>query len=258
VDKVLEIKGLSKSYGRKEVLKNVSFDIEPGKIVGLLGPNGSGKTTLMKIIMGLLQDYNGNARITNLPPGHLANKNIAYLPDVNHLPTWFTVNQAVSFFGDFYEDFDGKRAAEMINTMKIPMGKKIKTLSRGMQEKVSLSLVMSRNAKLFVLDEPIGAVDPASREFIIETILKNFPEGSSILISTHIIADIEPALDTAIFLKEGEIVINDDADTIREQGNVSLDQLFREIFKLESPSTWKEQKMESAPDVKGAKNEIYP
>ena len=233
MDKVLEIKGLSKNYGKKAVLKDVSFSIEAGKIVGLLGPNGSGKTTLMKTIMGLLQGHDGDVRIADSPPGHLANKNIAYLPDVNYLPAWFTVNQAIAFFADFYEDFEKDRAVEMLDTMKIPRTQKIKTLSRGMQEKVSLSLVMSRRAKLFVLDEPIGAVDPASREFIMETILRHFPKESSILLSTHIIADIEAVLDTAIFLKEGEIVLNDEADKIREQGNVSLDQLFREVFKNE-------------------------
>jgi len=231
---VLEIKGLSKNYGQKAALSNVSFNIEEGKIVGLLGPNGSGKTTLMKIIMGLLQDYSGDVRIADAAPGHVANKSIAYLPDVTHLPPWFTVNRAIAFFADFYDDFDKTGAAAMLDTMKIPRDKKIKTLSRGMQEKVSLSLVMSRKAKLFVLDEPIGAVDPASREFILETILRNFPKESSILLSTHIIADVEPILDTAIFLKEGEIVLHDEADTIREQGNTSLDQLFREVFKNEA------------------------
>lgn len=231
MDNVLQIQNLSKSYGNKEALKDVSFDIPGGKIVGLLGPNGSGKTTLIKTIMGLLQDYSGEVIIAGLKPGHEANKYISYLPDVSHIPTWFTVNRAIAFFVDFYEDFNVELTSSMLETMKIPCNKKIKTLSRGMQEKVNLSLVMGRQAKLYVLDEPIGAVDPASREFIIDTILRHFPAGSSILLSTHIIADIEPILDAAIFLKSGQIVICDEAEKIREERNVSLDQLFREVFR---------------------------
>lgn len=230
-DEILNIHNLSKNYGKKAALNDISFNIPSGKIVGLLGPNGSGKTTLIKIIMGLLQDYTGEVRIKNLLPGHDANKYISYLPDVSHIPTWFTVNQAIAFFVDFYEDFDSSLATSMLDTMKIPRDKKIKTLSRGMQEKVNLSLVMGRQAKLYILDEPIGAVDPASREFIIDTILRHFPAGSSILLSTHIIADIEPVLDAAIFLKSGQIVISDEAEKIREERNVSLDQLFREVFR---------------------------
>jgi len=231
MDNVLEIHNLSKDYGQKRALNEVSLDIPAGKIVGLLGPNGSGKTTLIKIIMGLLQDYNGEVRIAGFSPGHLANKHISYLPDVNHIPGWFTANRAIAFFGDFYDDFDKSRAAEMLDTMKIPRDKKIKALSRGMQEKVNLSLTMGRQAKLYVMDEPIGAVDPASREFILETILRNVPEGSSILLSTHIIADIEPILDMAVFLKDGIIVICDEAEKIREERSLSLDQLFREVFR---------------------------
>jgi len=231
MDNVLEIHNLSKNYGQKTALNGISFDIPAGKIVGVLGPNGSGKTTLIKIIMGLLQDYGGEVHIVGFPPGHLANKHIAYLPDVNHIPVWFTADRAISFFGDFYEDFDKNRAVEMLDTMKIPRDKKIKTLSRGMQEKVNLSLTMGRQAKLYVMDEPIGAVDPASREFILETILRYQPEGSSILLSTHIIADIEPILDMAIFLKDGIIVICDEAEKVREERKLSLDQLFREVFK---------------------------
>jgi len=231
MDKMLEIQGLGKSYGNTEALKNISFDVPAGKIVGVLGPNGSGKTTLIKTIIGLLSDYSGEISIAGLPPGHLANQYISYLPDVSHIPKWFTVNQAIAFFGDFYQDFDKTRAESMLEIMKIPRDNKIKTLSRGMQEKVNLSLVMSRRAKLYILDEPIGAVDPASREFIVDTILRHFPEDSSILISTHIIADIESILDRAVFLKEGQIILNEEADKIREEKGLSLDQFFREVFK---------------------------
>ncbi|MCL2397543.1 MAG: ABC transporter ATP-binding protein [Defluviitaleaceae bacterium] len=231
MEKILEINGLHKNYGKTHAVKGISLDVEKGKIVGLLGPNGSGKTTIIKTIMGLLSDYDGNVAIAGTTPGVAANENISYLPDVSHIPNWFKVNQAISFFADFYKDFDAKRAENMLDSMNIPRDKKIKALSRGMQEKVQLSLVMSRRAKLYILDEPIGAVDPASREFIISTILKNFNEEGAILLSTHIIADIEPILDVAVFLKEGQIVLNDDVEKIREEKGMSLDQLFREVFK---------------------------
>jgi len=231
MDNILEIKDFSKNYGNFQAVKDVSFNIESGKIVGLLGPNGSGKTTLIKTIMGLMADYNGSVVIAGETPGHIANRHISYLPDTAHIPRWLTVNQSINFFKDFYEDFDPARAKNMLVQMKIPLDKRLKQLSRGMQEKVSLSLMMSRRAKLYILDEPIGAVDPASREFIIETILRNFNDEGSILLSTHIIADIEPILDRAIFLREGTIILDDDVDTIREQKGQSLDQLFREVFK---------------------------
>ena len=231
MEKILEINNLVKSYGKTHAVRGVSFDVTKGSIVGLLGPNGSGKTTIIKTIMGLLSDYGGTVTIGGTAPGPAANAGISYLPDVAHIPTWFKVRQAIAFFEDFYADFDATRAKTMLDAMKIPLDKKIKTLSRGMQEKVQLSMVMSRRASLYILDEPIGAVDPASREFIIDTIIKNFDGEGAILLSTHIIADIEPILDVAIFLREGEIVLNDDVDKIREERGVSLDQLFREVFK---------------------------
>ena len=231
MDNILQISSLSKYYGKTHALKGISLDIPKGKIVGLLGPNGSGKTTLIKTVMGLASDYQGDVRILGKAPGPEANAHISYLPDRSHVPTWFTANRAITFFADFYNDFDKAKAKEMLKSMGIPLDKKIKTLSRGMQEKAQLSLVMSRRADLYVLDEPIGAVDPASRDLIINTILKNFPEGSSILLSTHIIADIESILDVAIFLKDGEIVIHDDVDKIREEHGTSLDGLFREVFR---------------------------
>ena len=231
MDKILEIRNLSKNYGKTRAVKNVSFDIAPGRIVGVLGPNGSGKTTIIKTVMGLLSDYSGEVNIGGENPGYLANRHISYLPDVSHIPTWFKVRGAVDFFADFYEDFDKERANNMLESMSIPLNKKIRALSRGMQEKVQLALIMSRRARLYVLDEPIGAVDPASRDFIVNTILKNFNEEGSILLSTHIIADVEPILDEAIFLKEGEIVLNDNVEKIREEQNTSLDGLFREVFK---------------------------
>jgi len=231
MDNILEVRNLEKNYGSFQALKGISFDVPKGKIVGILGPNGSGKTTLIKTLMGLLSDYSGQISINGHAPGHVANAFISYLPDVSHIPAWFKVCQAINFFADFYKDFDKARAEQMLTSMKIPLENRLSTLSRGMQEKVQLSLVMSRRAELYILDEPIGAVDPASREFIIDTILRHFPEGSSILISTHIIADIESALDIAMFLQEGKIILSDDADTIREASGNSLDGLFREVFR---------------------------
>lgn len=231
MDNILQINNLSKNYGKFQALKNVTFNIPQGKIVGVLGPNGSGKTTLIKTIMGLLSSYQGEISIAGEQPGPSANTHISYLPDRNHIPIWLTSKEAIAFFSDFYEDFDAARAKDMLQRMGIAPDKKIKTLSRGMQEKVQLVMVMSRRASLYVLDEPLGAVDPASREFIINTILKNFPEESSILLSTHIIADIEPILDVAVFLRQGEIVLNDDVDKIREEKCMSLDELFREVFR---------------------------
>ncbi|MCL1845194.1 MAG: ABC transporter ATP-binding protein [Defluviitaleaceae bacterium] len=230
---ILEVKNLVKFYGNSPALRGISFDVPPGKIVGVLGPNGSGKTTLIKIIMSLLSGHSGEVLIKGLPPGTEANKIISYLPDVGHLPPWFKVFEAINLFADYYTDFDKPRAEQMLTSMKIPLDKKIKKLSRGMQEKVQIALVMSRRASLYLLDEPIGAVDPASREFILDTILRNFPEDASIVLSTHIIADIEPVLDIAIFLKDGEIILNDEVDNIREEKNTSLDSLFREMFRNE-------------------------
>jgi len=233
MEKILQIDNLTKSYGKTHAVRGVTFDVPKGSIVGLLGPNGSGKTTIIKTIMGLLAGYGGTVTIGGNAPGPAANSSISYLPDVAHIPTWFKVSQAIAFFADFYEDFDADRAIAMLGAMQIPISKQIKTLSRGMQEKVQLSLVMSRRAALYVLDESIGAVDPASREFIIDTILKNFDGEGAILLSTHIIADIEPILDVAIFLREGEIVLHDDVDKIREERGMSLDQLFRPTIKCQ-------------------------
>ena len=231
MNNALEIKDLTKRYGGFTAVQGCTFNVERGKIVGLLGPNGSGKTTIIKTIMGLMADYDGSVVVAGHTPGYIANTYISYLPDTAHIPRWLTVNQSIKFFEDFYADFDAGRARGMLTQMKIPLDKRLKQLSRGMQEKVSLSLMMSRRAKLYILDEPIGAVDPASREFIIETILQNFDEDAAILLSTHIIADIEPILDRAIFLREGELVLDEDVDKIREEKGQSLDQLFREVFK---------------------------
>jgi len=231
MENILCIKDLTVHYGKFAALSNVSMDIPKGKIVGLLGPNGSGKTSLIKTVMGLVNSYTGSVEIAGLQPCTQTNALVSYLPDRSHIPTWLTVKQAISFFADFYRDFDSTRAMEMLARMDLPLDKALNTFSRGMQEKVQLALVMSRRAALYVLDEPLGAVDPAGREMIINTILKNYPDDGTILLSTHIITDIEPILDVAIFLKEGQVVLHDEADKVREEHGLSLDGLFREVFK---------------------------
>ena len=228
---ILSVKNVSKTYGSQRALNNISFTMPEGCITGLLGPNGSGKTTLIKIIMGLISDFTGDVDILANKPGPASCGSVSYLPDRTYLPEWITGAAAVGLFADFYCDFDKKTAVDMAESMNIPLNKRIKTLSRGMQEKLQLTLVMSRRAKLYVLDEPIAAVDPAARDFIMRTILSNCAEGSAILLSSHIISDIEPALDRAIFLKEGEIFINDEAENLRNENQTSLDGLFREVFK---------------------------
>ncbi|MCL2204059.1 MAG: ABC transporter ATP-binding protein [Defluviitaleaceae bacterium] len=236
MDNILEITDLGKRYGRMVAVEGVRFSLAPGKILGLLGPNGSGKTTIMKVIMGLLTDYTGEVRIAGAPPevhppGVAANRYISYLPDAGHIPTWFTTEQAIRFFADFYTDFDEAKAGEMLDAMKIPRHKRVKALSRGMQEKVQLAMVMARRAKLYILDEPIGAVDPASRDFILNTLLAHYAEDSAILLSSHIIADIESVLDEAVFLREGKICMMGEADALRQERGMSLDQIFREVFR---------------------------
>ena len=228
---MLELNGLSKSYGSKPALSNVTFNVKPGKIVGLLGPNGSGKTTMIKILTGLITDYTGTVTIEGLAPGPKTCAYVSYLPDRTALPNWLTVRDAIKMYGDFYSDFEVERAKTMCESMGIEAKKKIKTLSKGMNEKLQLSLVMSRRAKLYVLDEPIAAVDPAAREFILKTIISNFGGESSILLSTHLINDVESILDYVLFLREGEIVLSDEAENIREREGKSIDQLFREVFK---------------------------
>ena len=230
-ENIIEINGLTKEFKHHTALDNITTCIKKGSIVGLLGPNGSGKTTLIKVLTGLLTHYHGEVKIDGATPGYEANNFISYLPDKEHLPAWLSVNAAINFFRDFYEDFDTHKARDMITSLNIPLTKKLKHLSRGQREKVQLALVMSRNARLYILDEPIGAVDPASRDLIVETILKNINEGSSVLISTHIISDIEPILDYALFIRDGKIFMQDDVESIRENHAKSLDELFREVYK---------------------------
>lgn len=228
---LVEFKNVNKSYGKKLALDNVSFSIKKGKIVGLLGPNGSGKTTIIKLINDLLVEDNGSILIEGNKPGIDTKKKVSYLPERTYLNMNVKVIDLLKYFEDFYDDFDINKATELLKKLNIDENDKLKTMSKGTKEKIQLILVMSRKADLYVLDEPIGGVDPAGRDYILETILTNFNEGSSLLISTHLISDIENILDDVIFIKNGKIVLNENAENIREKTGKTIDNLFREEFK---------------------------
>ena len=231
MNNLLEIQGLTKIYDKVQALGNVDLSIGPGRIVGLLGPNGSGKTTLIKIICGLLQPTSGTVLVDGDPVGVKSKAMISYLPDKTYLDDNMTVEATVGMFKDFYEDFEEDRAVEMLDNLGIDPKSKLKTLSKGNQEKVQLILVMSRRAKLYILDEPIAGVDPAAREYILRTIIGNYDPEASVLISTHLISDVEPVLDDAIFLQNGSIRLYKAIDDIRSEEGMSVDSLFREVFR---------------------------
>ena len=228
---ILECKSITKKYSGFTALSDVNLTLERGRIIGLLGPNGSGKTTLLKLINGLLVPENGEIQIGGMEPGIETKKIVSYLPEKTYLADWMTVNQVVEFFQDFYSDFDSQKAYKMLEDLKIDRNQKLKTMSKGTKEKVQLILVMSREADLYCLDEPIGGVDPASRDYILNTIITNYRENSTILISTHLIADIEKVLDEVIFLKEGTVTFHSSVDDVRMKEGKSIDSLFREVFK---------------------------
>lgn len=228
---LLECQGLSKQYGNLFALTNLNLTIDRGQIVGLLGPNGSGKTTLIKLINGLLVPTTGIVSVNNLQPGVETKKVVAYLPDQNYLNNWMKIKDIIAYFSDFYENFSTERAESMLKDLGIDPSHQLRTLSKGTVEKVQLILVMSRDADLYVLDEPIGGVDPASRDYILNTIIRNYSEESTILISTHLIADIENILDRVLFLQNGQLVLNATVDEIRMQQGKSVDSLFREVFR---------------------------
>ena len=231
MDYILESKNLSKTFKNTLALDDVSLKIAKGKIIGLLGPNGSGKTTFIKLCNDLLTPTKGNILIDGMEPGVETKAIVSYLPERNYLNDWMKVEEIIMMFNDFYKDFDLARAYDMLEKLHLNPESKLKTLSKGTKEKVQLILVMSRNAKLYLLDEPIGGVDPAARDYILDTIIKNYREDSTIIISTHLIADIEKILDDVIFLKEGKLVLKKSVDEIREEEGKSVDSLFREVFK---------------------------
>lgn len=228
---LLEFTNVTKTYGNKQALSNVNFTLEAGKIVGLLGPNGSGKTTIMKLINGLIQPTSGTVLINGAAPGIASKKAISFLPDRTYLNNWMRVRDTFDMFGDFYADFDRVKAEEMLKSLQIDGSAPLKSLSKGTLEKVQLILVMARKAKLYLLDEPIAGVDPAARDYILRTILNNYGEDSTILLSTHLITDVEKIFEQVLFIKNGQIDLQGNVDDIRAQYNNSIDGLFREVYK---------------------------
>lgn len=233
MNELVRCTNLSRSFGEVRALDNVNLSLPGGRIVGLLGPNGSGKTTLIKILNGLLQPSAGEVRIAGNAPGVETKKIVSYLPDRGYFPEWMRVGDMIELFADFYADFDRVKAAEMCRVLGLDEKLPIKTLSKGTREKMQLMLVMSRAAKLYLLDEPIAGVDPAAREFIMRTILTNYSEDGTVLISTHLILDVEQVLDEAVFLRQGELVLHESVDSIRERTGGSVDQLFRDMFRAQ-------------------------
>lgn len=228
---IFACQNLTKRYGKLTALDNIDLELESGRIVGLLGPNGSGKTTLIKLANRLLQPTSGSILIDGKAPGVETKKIIAYLPDKEYLPDWMNTRQLMHFYGDFYDDFDPRRASVMLSSLDIPSDMVLKKMSKGTKEKVQLILTMSRRAKVYLLDEPIAGVDPAARDYILRTIIQNYEENSLVLISTHLIADVESVLDEAVFLKQGHIVLHKPADEIRTETGKSVDEYFREVFR---------------------------
>lgn len=220
-----------KRYGRKEALCGLNLRLESGKIVGLLGPNGSGKTTLIKVLNGLLQPDSGTVLIEGDAPGVRTKSIVSYLPDKPYFAGWMRVNDLFDLFADFYMDFDRVRAEQMCQALQIDPGLRMKTLSKGTKEKVQLILVMSRRARLYLLDEPIAGVDPAARDFILTTILNNYNPDGTVLISTHLISDVERVLDEVVFIQNGRVIRQELVDDIREKEGKSVDELFREVFR---------------------------
>ena len=229
--KLLEINNLNQSFDNKEVLKDINLSIQRGKIIGLLGKNGVGKTTLIKLINDLLTPTSGEILIKGQKIGVETKKVISYLPERTYLNKQMKVSEVISYFEDFYENFDCEKAKKLLKDLDLDINQKLTKMSKGMQEKVQLVLVMSRNADLYVLDEPLGGVDPATRDYILDTILSNFNENASVIISTHLISDIEKILDEVIFIDKGQIVLQSDADKLRKKEKSSIDEIFRRMFK---------------------------
>ena len=228
---IFECRGLCKRFGNVQALDNVDLRVEPGRVVGLLGPNGSGKTTLIKLANGLLTPSSGELLIYGEKPGPETKALVSYLPDRETLAEWMSAKQLMDFFADFYEDFDRDRAMEMLLRLNIDPAMRVKQMSKGTREKVQLIMVMSRKAGLYLLDEPIGGVDPATRDYILDTIIRNYNPSAAVVISTHLIADVEQVLDDVIFIQNGHVALQSSVDEIREEKGKSVDAYFREVFK---------------------------
>lgn len=231
MSELLKINNVTKKYHRFKALDNVSLSLESGKIIGLLGPNGSGKTTLIKIINGLLKDYEGEIFVDGKKIGLNSRKIISYLPDENYFQDWMYIKDVLNIFSDLYDDFDQENCLKLMSRFKLDKKMKIKEMSKGMKEKFQLSLVMSRKAKLYILDEPIAGVDPAAREVILDVILNNYEEDALVLISTHLISDLETIFDDIVFLKDGKIVLHQSTEELRIERKQSIDEAFREVFR---------------------------
>jgi len=227
---ILEAENLCKSYFNKKALQGANLRVQQGKIVGLLGPNGSGKTTFIKIAAGILHPSAGRILIDGQEPGVYTKSIVSYLPDTEYFFKWMKIKDAVQYFKDFYADFDEKKAAGLLEFMKLDVNSSIKSLSKGMKEKLKLTLVLSRKAKLYILDEPLGGVDPTAREKILDAIINNFSENSSMIITTHLVNDIERIFDEVAFINDGEIVLQGNAEELRQSKHKSIDELYREVF----------------------------
>lgn len=228
---LLECKNLFKNFDEKQVLKDINLTVERGKIIGLLGKNGMGKTTLLKLINDLLTPTSGEVLINGVAPGVESKKIISYLPEKTYLDMNMTINEAIKYFDEFYENFNVEKAKKLLEDLDLNINDRLSKISKGMQEKLQLILVMSRDAELYILDEPLGGVDPATRDYILDTILSNFKEGSSVIISTHLISDIERILDDVIFIDKGKIILTSSADELRKKEKASIDEIFRRYFK---------------------------
>ena len=226
---IKNVKGLRKAYGKKVVLDNISFEIEEGSIVGLLGPNGCGKTTLIKILTGLIKDHTGTVKIGNEEIGPETKNMVAFLPDTSYLPDWMKSGDAIEYFADFYEDFDKDKAVRMVTDFGLDPHQKFKTMSKGQQEKLSLILVMCRRAKLYILDEPLGGLDPAARSAILDLIMNNYAQNAAVLLSTHLINDVERIFDRALMISKGQVVVNSHIGEIKEKGK-TVEEVFKEVF----------------------------
>lgn len=230
MDLILKATNLIKNYYSKKALKGINLELEKGKILGLLGPNGSGKTTFMKIAAGILRPTSGEILIDGHTPGIYTKSIVSYLPDVNYLYKWMRIKDAINFFKDFYTDFDVEKSYKLLDFMKLDENDKVISLSKGMKEKLHLTLVLSRNAKLYIFDEPLGGIDPNAREKIIDAIIDNIREDSAMIISTHLVRDIERLFDDVAFISNGEIILNRNAEELRTERNKSIDEIFREVY----------------------------
>lgn len=245
MSQILVCKDLSKRYGHTVALDHINLSLESGRIIGLLGPNGSGKTTLIKLINGLLSPNSGTLLVNGMAPGVETKKIVSYLPERTYLDESQRISDAVRFFEDFYEDFDKERAFSMLEKLSIDPSRRIKTLSKGTKEKVQLILVMSRQAQLYLLDEPIAGVDPAAREYILGTIINNYNEDGTVIISTHLISDIERILDEVIFIREGKILCHEGVDEMKEREGKSVDEVFRDYFRMTAYQGYRDPERET-------------